>query len=321
MRAIVLSQFGPPGELMPAEVPDPVPGPGQAVIAVEFASITFVETQLRSGHPPHPSMTPALPVVLGNGVGGTISAVGPGADPALAGQRVVATTGGSGGYAERAVVDAEDVISIPPELSTADAVALMADGRTAMALMASAAVQRGDTVLVEAAGGGVGTLLVQLAKNAGARVVALASDDRKLAVATGLGADLAFSYASADWPEAVRAAVGRVDVAFDGVGGPTGIAAFELVAPGGRFVPFGMASGAFATVPADVARRRRIAVLTAAPPTAYEMREYTTTALAEAVAGRLRPVFGQVHALADAAHAHAAIEGRQTIGKTLLGSP
>src|SRR5580704_1932775 len=170
MRAIVLSQFGPPGELMPAEVPDPVPGPGQAVIAVEFASITFVETQLRSGHPPHPSMTPALPVVLGNGVGGTISAVGPGADPALAGQRVVATTGGSGGYAERAVVDAEDVISIPPELSTADAVALMA----------AAAVQRGETVLVEAAGGGVGTLLVQLAVGAGATVVAAAGAPGKL---------------------------------------------------------------------------------------------------------------------------------------------
>jgi NADPH2:quinone reductase len=119
----------------------------------------------------------------------------------------------------------------------------------------------------------------------------------------------------------VHAAAGRVDVAFDGVGGKIGIAAFELVAPGGRFVPFGMASGAFAPVPADVARRRRIAVLRAAPPTAYEMREYTTTALAEAVAGRLRPVVGQVHALADAAQAHAAIEGRQTIGKTLLGSP
>jgi NADPH2:quinone reductase len=321
MRAVVMREFGPPEVLQLAEVPDPEPGPGQVAIDVLLSSVTFVETQVRAGRPPSPRMRPGLPAILGNGVGGVVSAVGQEAPGDLLGRRVIATLGGTGGYAERAVIAAGRVVEIPEPLMTRDATALLADGRTAVSLTRRAVIQPGHTVLVEAAAGGVGTLLVQLAKNAGARVVALASDDRKLAVATGLGADLAFSYASADWPEVVRAAVGRVDVAFDGVGGQTGIAAFELVAPGGRFVPFGMASGAFATVPADVARRRRIAVLTAAPPTAYEMREYTTTALAEAVAGRLRPVFGQVHALADAAHAHAAIEGRQTIGKTLLGSP
>jgi NADPH2:quinone reductase len=266
-------------------------------------------------------MRPPLPAILGNGVGGVISAVGPEAPSDLLGQRVVASLGGTGGYAERAVIAAGRVIEIPEPLLTRDATALLADGRTAVGLARRAAIQPGETVLVEAAAGGVGTLLVQLAKNAGARVVALASDERKLAVATGLGADLAVSYASGDWAEAVRAAAGGVDVAFDGVGGQTGITAFELLQPGGRFVPFGMASGAFAVVPPDVARRRRVAVLAAAPPTAYEMREYTTVALAEALAGRLRPVIGQVHDLPGAAQAHAAIEGRQTIGKTLLGSP
>ena len=318
MRAIVLSQFGPPGELMPAEVPDPVPGPGQAVIAVEFASITFVETQLRSGHPPHPSMTPALPVVLGNGVGGTISAVGPGADPALAGQRVVATTGGSGGYAERAVVDAEDVISIPPELSTADAVALMADGRTAMALMASAAVQRGDTVLVEAAGGGVGTLLVQLAVGAGATVVAAAGAPGKLALARELGAAVAVDYTKATWPDQVRAEAAAVDVVFDGIGGEIGQAAFGLVRDGGRCATYGMASGQFAWISDDAARERGITIIRGAPVTPERMRELTRSALEAAAAGRIRPVIGQTFPLSEAAAAHAAIEARATTGKTLL---
>jgi NADPH2:quinone reductase len=321
MRAVVMREFGPPEVLKLAEVPDPEPGPGQVAIDVRFSSVTFVETQVRAGRPPNPRMRPELPAILGNGVGGLVSAVGQEAPSDLLGRFVIASLGGTGGYAERAVIAAGRVVEIPELALLRDATALLADGRTAVGLTRRAAIRAGETVLVEAAAGGVGTLLVQLAKNAGARVVALASEERKLAVARDLGADLAFSYASADWADAVRAATGGVDVVFDGVGGQTGITAFGLLEPGGRFVPFGMASGAFATVPADVARRRRIAVLAAAPPTAYEMRQYTAAALAEAAAGRLRPVIGQVHALAGAAQAHAAIEARQAIGKTLLGVP
>jgi NADPH:quinone reductase len=321
MRAVVMREFGPPEVLQLAEVPDPEPGPGQVVIDVAFSSVTFVETQVRAGRPPSQRMRPDLPAILGNGVGGIVSAVGQEVGEDLLGRRVIASLGGTGGYASRAVIAAARVYEIPEPLLMRDATALLADGRTAVGLARRAAIKAGETVLVEAAAGGVGTLLVQLAKSAGARVVALASEERKLAVARDLGADLAFSYASAGWAEEVRAAADRVDVAFDGVGGQLGIAAFELVAPGGRFLPFGMAGGAFATVPMDVARRRRVAVLSSSPPSAYEMREYTTAALSEAIGGRLRPVIGQVHALAGAAQAHAAIEGRQTIGKTLLGSP
>src|SRR5258708_14839153 len=100
MRAVVLTEFGPPTQLSLAELPDPVAGPGQVVISVGFAGVTFVETQIRSGHPPHPSMAPPLPVVLGNGVGGTATAAGPGVQPALLGSQFVTTTGGSRGYAE-----------------------------------------------------------------------------------------------------------------------------------------------------------------------------------------------------------------------------
>lgn len=102
MRAVLLPQFGPPDNLELAEVPDPVAGPGEVVVDVRIASVTFVETQIRAGRPPNPAMTSKPPVILGNGVGGTVASVGAGVDPALAGRRVVTTTGGSGGYAERA---------------------------------------------------------------------------------------------------------------------------------------------------------------------------------------------------------------------------
>ncbi len=257
MRAVVLRQFGGPDELALAEVADPVAGPGQVVIRVEYASITFVETQIRSGHPPVPAMAPVLPVIPGNGVGGVVAAIGDGADPALLGRRVVTTTGGAGGYAEQVAVDAAGLIDVPATVPMADAVALLADGRTAMGLMAAAAVQPGETVLVEAAAGGVGSLLTQLAAGAGAQVVAAAGSARKLAVAGDLGAAITVDYSVPDWPQSVRAAVGTVDVVFDGVGGAIGRDAFGLVRDGGRCFTFGMASGQFAWISADEAAARR----------------------------------------------------------------
>jgi NADPH2:quinone reductase len=104
VRAIVLHEFGPPEVLVPAEVPDPVAGTGQVLIDVEFANITFVETQVRAGRAPNPAMLPELPVIPGNGVGGVVIRVGAGVDPALVGRRVITSTGGSGGYAERVAV-------------------------------------------------------------------------------------------------------------------------------------------------------------------------------------------------------------------------
>ncbi len=163
MRAVVLREFGPPASLAIDRLADPVPGPGQALVEVELASVTFVETQVRAGRPPHPAMSPALPVVPGNGVGGRVAAVGEGADPALVGRRVVTTTGGSGGYAERVAVPAAALLEVPAELDLADAVALLADGRTALSLVEAALPRPGETVLVLAAAGGVGSLLVQLA--------------------------------------------------------------------------------------------------------------------------------------------------------------
>jgi NADPH2:quinone reductase len=314
MRAVVLREFGPAAGLVIDRLPDPVAGPGEAVVAVQLASVTFVETQVRAGRPPHPAMSPALPVVPGNGVGGIVAAVGAGVDPALVGRRVVTTTGGSGGYAERVAVAVEDLIEVPGALALEDAVALLADGRTALSLLEAVAPQAGETVLVLAAGGGVGSLLVQLARDAGARVVAAAGGAHKAAFALALGADCAIDYAQAGW----TAGAGPVDVVLDGVGGPLASAAFDLVSLGGRFCSFGMASGAFSPITPAVADDFGVTLVRSGRLTPERSRTLSARALALAAAGRLRPVVGQTFALDRAGDAHAAIESRATIGKTLL---
>jgi NADPH2:quinone reductase len=318
MRAVVMREFGPPQVLQLAETAEAQAGPGQVVVDVDIAGVTFVETQVRAGRPPNPAMLPALPAILGNGVGGTVAEVGAGVDRALTGRRVVTSLSGTGGYAERAVAAAGQLVEAPDGLALRDAVALLADGRTALALAGRARLGKGDTVLVEAAAGGVGTLLVQLARNAGARVVALASEERKLQLARDLGADIAISYADRDWPRLVRDAVGGVDVVFDGVGGDTAAAAFGLLGPGGRFCAFGRASGSFAPVTPELARQHQVSMVQGTGLSPGELTALVRTALAEAAAGRIRPVIGQELALARAADAHAAIEARATIGKTLL---
>ena len=310
MRAVVMQEFGPPEVLEPAEVAEPEASPGEVIIEAEFANVTFVETQIRAGRAPHPSMLPALPVILGNGTGGTV-----------AGRPVVASLNGTGGYAERVAVDARRLIVVPDQVPLRDAVALLADGRTALSLTGRAGLQAGETVLVEAAAGGVGTLLVQLARRAGARVVALAGGPDKLALARDLGADLTVDYRRDDWPDEVRSAVGQVDLVFDGVGGEVGRAAFGLLGQGGRFYPFGMASGSFAPVTPELALEHEVTVLQGGPANAEEAAALSRAALAEAAAGRLRPVIGQEFGLASAAAAHTAIVARATTGKTLLTVP
>ncbi|MCW6008147.1 zinc-binding dehydrogenase [Micromonospora sp. CPCC 205371] len=316
MRAVWLKEFGGPEVLVAAEAPEPVAGPGQVVVDVEYANITFVETQFRaSGLGPFKGRLPMIP---GNGVGGVVVSTGDGVGASWVGRRVITSTGGSGGYAERAAVDAAGVLPVPAGHVMDAAVALLADGRTATMLARAAALRGGDRVLVEAAAGGVGTLLVQLAAAAGATVVAAAGGERKLAVAGDLGAEVLVDYRDPEWPVRVREAVGGLDVVFDGVGGDVGRAAFGLLGRGGRMLSYGLASGAWAGISEEEAAERGVTLIGSRRPTPDELRELTESALAEAAAGRLRPVIGQRFALDRAAEAHAAIESRATVGKTLL---
>jgi NADPH2:quinone reductase len=315
MQASVIRNFGPPEVLATEAVDEPRPGRGQAAIEVELANITFVDTQIRAGKAPRPEMLPKLPAILGNGVAGRIAAVATDGDPALPGRRVMSPLDGTGGYAERAVADIARLIEIPERLPTTEALALLADGRTAVLLARAAAMRADEVVLVEAAAGGVGSLLVQLARLAGARVIAAAGGKRKLAVARELGADEIVDYTESNWSERLAA---DVDVVFDGVGGAIGAAAFGLVRPGGRFCTFGMASGAFANIDEAAASARQIRLLRGFRPTPDDLRSSLSEALQLAANGRLRPLIGQTFALEEAAAAHRAIERRETIGKTLL---
>ena len=312
MRVVWLTAFGGPEVLVAGDAPDPEPGPGQALVDVAFAGITFVETMFRAtGAGPFRA---ELPMVPGNGVGGTVGAVGDGVDPGLVGTRVVTSTGGSGGYAERVAVDATALVPVPEGLALDAAVALLADGRTATMLVDAAGVRGGERVLVEAAAGGVGTLIVQLARAAGARVIGAAGGERKLALATSLGADAAIDYTEPGWERTA----GPVDVVFDGVGGAIARAAFGLLGDGGRMVSYGLASGAWSDVSEEEATARGVRRIGLSRPDPAASSAFTARALAASAEGRLRPVIGACFPLACAAEAHAAIEARATVGKTLL---
>jgi NADPH2:quinone reductase len=324
MHQVQMEEYGAPAVLHVREVPDAEPGAGQVAVRTAAAGVTFVETQLRTGRPPWPGPGPALPAVLGNGVEGTIVSAGAGVDPGLVGMQVVTATGGLGGYADRVVVGAADPVPVPAGLARGAAVAILADGRTALGLIRAAAISTGDRVLVTAAAGGVGSLLVQLARAAGATcVAAAASSARKLEVARSLGADVVADYSSPGWAKRVRAETGTLDVIFDGVGGEIGNVALDLLGRGGRFLAYGAASGTF-TGASGIERRdiesRGIEFIpgNTVVRTAADNRALVEQGLALATAGRLQPVIGQVFPLSRAADAHAAIEARTTIGKTIL---
>jgi len=319
MRAVVASHPGPPSVLQVVEIDDPVPGPGQVVVAVEVAAITFIDTQMRAGTSPR-SPGP-FPIVLGNGVGGRVIELGEGVEPAWLGADVVSSTGGSGGYATRAVASVGDLHRLPAGIDLQVAVALLADGRTAVGLAQAAAIAEGDTVVVTAAGGGVGSLLVQLATRAGARVIALAGDSVKLELARSLGAHTAINYRDAEWASRLDAiAPDGLDVVFDGVGGDVSAVLVDRARKGGRYVTHGASSGSFAGIDSDEAAGRGITVVPlwaigASPQASFDLVEQ---AFARAVAGTIHPTIGQWFPLERAADAHAAIERRATLGKTLL---
>jgi NADPH:quinone reductase len=321
VQQVVVERFGGPGVLVAQEAPDPVAGPGDVVVAVRAADVLWVETVIRrgDGRPDWP-MTP--PYVPGNAVVGRVLSVGDGVDPSWVGRAVATETGGTGGYAERVKVPAAGLTPIPDGLDLTDAAALLHDAVTALALKETTRIGGDDTVLVVGASGGLGLLSVQLAKTEGARVVAVARDERKLALIRTLGPDAVIDSEAPDWVGQARAALGDAGatVVLDNIGGAVGEKAFALVAPGGRFSAHGTPSGRFAEVDPAEAERRGITVtgIGEVQLSADERLRLTARALAEAAAGRISPLVGQTYQLAKAADAHAAIEARSVFGKTLL---
>jgi NADPH:quinone reductase len=319
MRVIEVARFGGPEVLVPGEAVDPVPGAGEVVVAVEVADTLWLETMVRSGRggevfPVQPPYRPGV------GVAGIVAAVGPGVDPPWTGRRVVARSGPQGGYVQRAVVPADGLVAVPDAVDLRDAAAVLHDGVTALALADIVKIVAGDRVLVTAAGGGLGAILVQLAHEAGATVVAAARGSVKLERIRKLGADVLVDYSAPDWTDRVWDATGGLDVVLDGAGGDYGRAAFDLVAAGGRFSAHGTPAGRFAAADPEVARARDITAtsIEAVQLSPQQFRAYLIRALGEVAAGRITPLVGQTFPLERAADAHTAIENRTAVGKTLL---
>ncbi|MFD9353725.1 zinc-binding dehydrogenase [Streptomyces sp. NPDC060031] len=328
MRAIRLHTFGPADNLRHETTDTPVPAPGQVRIAVAAAGVHLLDTTLRQGiQGPAPALPP-LPTIPGREVAGTVDALGPATDPAWLGRRVVTHLGfAPGGYAEYAVADADRLHPIPDGLDPAQAVAMIGTGRTTLGILQFADLGPDSVVLVPAAAGGIGTLLVQYAKNAGATVIALAGGPAKTALATANGADLALDYTRPDWPEALRTAHphGATHL-FDSIGGPTARTALHLLAPGAHHLVFGWAAGPIPLTDTDRADLTARAITThnvLGPAMLHRvgapdpLRVLETRALAEAAAGRLRPAL-QRYPLARAATAHHDLETRATTGKVIL---
>ncbi|MFI0453268.1 zinc-binding dehydrogenase [Actinomadura sp. 6N118] len=321
MRVVQAVRFGGPEVLVPGDVPDPVAGPGQVVVEVSVAGITFVETQIRRGVDKWHAK-PELPHVPGGLVAGRVGSLGEGVGPSWLGRRVLAGTGETGGFAERAVAEVGELIPVPEGLDLPEAAALHTDGSTALGLIEGARVRSGEWVLVEAAAGGVGSMLVQLARVSGAKVVGAARGARKLELVHELGAEAVIDYSVPDWAEQVLKATDGAgpDVVFDGVGGQIGRAAFEVTARNGRFSVHGASSGQPTVIESAEAHLRGVEVIGLEQLYGFgpKMSQWAEQMMAEAAAGRIRPVIGQTYPLERAADAHAAIETRTALGKTLL---
>ncbi|MFE7853392.1 zinc-binding dehydrogenase [Streptomyces sp. NPDC057403] len=320
MHAVRLHAFGPPENLTYEETDDPVPGPGQVRVAVAAAGVHLLDTALREGfRGPLPEL-PALPTVPGREVAGVVESLGEGVAGLWLGRRVVAHLGlAPGGYAELAVVDVDRVHEIPRNLDFAEAVAMIGTGRTAMGIVQFAGLGPDAVAVIPAAAGGIGTLLVQYAKHAGAHVVGLAGGPEKTARVLAEGADLAVDYRDPQWPEKVRAHLGGrpATVVFDGVGGEVARQAVGLLGPGGRHLVFGWSAEGIRDGSPYLVDGVSEQVLGPAMFRNASLQTLELRALAEAAAGRLTPAVTRFP-LAGAAAAHHALHTRRTIGKVVL---
>jgi NADPH:quinone reductase len=327
VRAVEVARFGSPDVLELRDRPDPIAGPGQVLVAASACDVLFVDTMIRSGRgadyfPIRP------PYVPGNGVGGTIVALGSGVDTNWLGQPVVAHTGGAGGtggYAELAAVDVGDCAPAPDGVDLLEATAVLHDGTTALRVLEKTAPQEGEWVLVLGAAGGMGLLLVQLLAGLGVNVVGAARGSMKREIVSEAGAVAAVDYGDSGWTDAVLDASDgrRPTIVLDGVGGAIGGEAFGVIADGGRFSAHGTPSGSFALIDGAEAEHRGVAITTIADLQYGEgdRSRLLAAILAEISSGRATPLVGRTFSLAEAAKAHLAIETRETVAKTLLLPP
>jgi NADPH:quinone reductase len=331
MQAIVMRETGGPDVLRLEDWPAPVAAPGEVLVAVEAAGINFVDTRIRSGAL-LPMKPEALPEVPGGEAAGTVVAVGEGVDRALIGTRV-ATMGGSGAYAEYLTTPAGAAIPIPGGLPAGAAVAVAAQGATALALLRAAGLTGREAIVVESAAGGVGGYMIQLARELGARrVIATAGSAAKRETALDLGADAALDHYAPDWPGQVRDCNdgAPVDVIFEFIGGTSAQRLLDTLVPGsGRMLFCGVLSGEPpAITPMDLMLRGVGLIGCGGRPADYstgkavgwsaKVEAGRPEILRRAATGVIRPRIDSTFPLADAAKAHQRLEERKAAGKVIL---
>lgn len=315
MKAVRVRELGDADVLRVEEVEKPTPKADEILIKVKAAGINYADTMMRSGN----YLTkPELPFTLGYEAAGTIESVGAEVTNLKPGQRVLATTS-SGGYAEFATAKAAQVIPIPDELGFGQATALLVQGLTALGLLDE--TKEGDSILVHAAAGGVGTILVQLAKLKGLKVIGTASSESKLALVASLGADAAINYSEADWTdEVLKATDGKgVDWIIEMVGGAIVGQNLKVLAKHGTMWIYGAASGEdFKVSVLSLMQKNHIVRGYWLMNESVSNRvRFTKELLAHINAGRLKIQVTEFP-LEKAKDAHLAIEGRKTTGKVVL---
>jgi len=319
MQAIRPKQTGGPEVLQLAEAPTPQPGPGEALVRVQAAGLNFIDIYHRTGLYPLP-----LPLAIGLEGAGTVEQLGSAVSDLKVGERV-AWASVLGSYATHVVAPADRLVPVPDAVATEVAAALLLQGMTAHYLMKTIFPLRdGHTALVHAAAGGVGLLLIQLAKRVGAQVIGTVSTEAKAALAKEAGADHVINYQVNDFvAEAKRLTAGRgVDVVYDSVGKATFDGSLDALALRGYVVLYGQSSGVVPTLdPARLAKGSYFLTRPSLPHYTATRAELLSRAgdLFEMVgAGQLHIRIGRTFPLAQAADAHRALAGRATTGKVLL---
>ncbi|MEU1431047.1 zinc-binding dehydrogenase [Nocardia sp. NPDC005746] len=320
MQAILLTGTGGPDVLVAGEVPAPRPQAGEILVRAEAIPVLFPETMMRSGAFPLPVQ---FPLVFGTQAAGVVTEVGAGVDASLVGQRVVVSSSSFGTYAEQVCVPAEAATPIPDGLSTDAAAAVAMSGSVAIPLLETARLTGTETILVEAAGTGVGAYLTQLAKEHGAaRVIATAGGPEKAARAREFGADLVVDHHTPGWTRQLADLLGgaTLDVVFDSVGGESALELLDLMTPlRGRMLSYGFLSGAPAQVGAmDLIMRGLTLTGCSGPAWLAGVAAAREPALRRAATGSLTPLVDRVLPLDQAAHAHRLLEDRAAQGTIIL---
>ena len=319
MKAIRVHELGGPEVLRYEEIPAPTHGPGQALVKIEAIGLNFIDIYFRTG-----LYKTALPFVPGMEAAGTVTAVAPNVTEVQVGDRV-AYAPAIGAYAEYAAVAAERLVKLPKGLDERSAAAAILQGMTAHYLAFSTyPLKPGDTALVHAAAGGVGLLLVQIAKMRGARVFGTVSTREKAALAREAGADEVIQYTEQDFEaEVMRLTNGKgVNVVYDSVAKTTFDKSLNCLAPRGMLALFGQSSGP--VPPVDPARLAKNAVFLTRPglgpytATRAELLERAGDVFGWITAGKLKVHIHATLPLKDAPEAHRLLEGRKTVGKVLL---